>query len=528
MRWATRWTLTVLSAVLLLACYPNGGWMPHGLGWVAWFALVPLYVALLGGPNEAPLRPRHVVLISYVSAFLFLGANCYWIAPCMHNYGDLNWGFAALALVIYAAILAFWYGLTGWCLGCIAQRSRMWALVAAPFLWVTAELLRSRVSGIPWDYLGQSQVDAGVTRSIAPVAGVIGISFLVAGINAAFTAAVLLRSRRRWKMLVPYALLGAFILIASFDGTVAIPAGRSFSLALLLQPNEKLNQEGWAVNGFDRNMQAYGELMRGAFAADNPAMHPSPTTVIIWPESPAPLSENDPRFRDAVSAFAKQYSAPMIVGNTAEERISPEPGAPPVRAFFNSASFVTPDGNFAGRYDKIHLVPFGEYVPHKNFLAFLHNLTQGAGDLTPGHERKVFRYGGHAFGTFICYESVFPEEVREFANNGADVLVNISDDAWYGDTSAPWQHLDQTRMRAIENHKWVLLDTNNGVTASIDPNGTIVAAAPRKIATAVRVPFAFVPGTTFYSRHGDWFAWLSAAVSLLITIAMAIRSKVAP
>jgi len=176
---------------------------------------------------------------------------------------------------------------------------------------------------------------------------------------------------------------------------------------------------------------------------------------------------------------------------------------------------MDPRGNAVGRYDKIHLVPFGEYVPFQNLLFFANKLTREVGDFARGTERKVFDLNGTRVGVFICYESVFPNEVREFTANGAQVLVNISDDLWYGETSAPGQHLQMSRMRAMESHRWLLLATNNGTTASIDPFGRVVKRTQRNVRTAVVVPYAPQNESTFYSRNGDVFAWACVIISLL-------------
>jgi apolipoprotein N-acyltransferase len=180
---------------------------------------------------------------------------------------------------------------------------------------------------------------------------------------------------------------------------------------------------------------------------------------------------------------------------------------------FNSADFIQPDGQFAGRYDKMHLVPFGEYVPYKKLFFFAGDLLAEAGDLQFGSRRTIFQTGGHTYGAFICYESIFADEIRQFSDMGADVLVNISDDGWYGDTSAAWEHLNMVRMRAIENHRWVLRATNTGVTASIDPYGRVVVSAPRHRRTSLRVGFDFEKDITFYAKYGDLFAYLCALVT---------------
>jgi len=222
------------------------------------------------------------------------------------------------------------------------------------------------------------------------------------------------------------------------------------------------------------------------------------------------FQENDPEFRMAMSRLARAADAPVIVGNIG---IDADREATRGYDIHNSADFIQPDGSFAGRYDKMHLVPFGEYVPYKKLFFFAGKLLDDVGDLDPGTRRSVFTTGGHTYGTFICYESVFGDEMRQYAQMGADVLVNISDDGWYGDTSAAWEHLNMVRMRAIENHRWVLRATNTGVTAAIDPYGRVVVSAPRHRRTSVRAGFNYEHDITFYSAHGDLFAYLCALVT---------------
>jgi apolipoprotein N-acyltransferase len=166
----------------------------------------------------------------------------------------------------------------------------------------------------------------------------------------------------------------------------------------------------------------------------------------------------------------------------------------------------------------MHLVPFGEYVPLKRIFAFASGLTAQVGDFTSGESRDPLPADGSKLGVFICYESIFPDEIRQFARKGAGVYVNISNDGWYGDSGAYAQHLKQIRMRAVENARWILRDANTGVTASIDPYGRIVATVPRKIRTVLEAPYALSNVTTFYTRHGDWFAYLCAIISVLALI----------
>ncbi len=244
-------------------------------------------------------------------------------------------------------------------------------------------------------------------------------------------------------------------------------------------------------------------------------------TIVIWPEAPSHLISSDPFFRQSIGALSREARAPAIIGSLGVDRSSSSP-----RGYFeyDSASLFDAAGNYAGRYDKIHLVPWGEYVPFKQFFSFAQKLTEGVGDMDRGRERTVFSSDGHSYGVFVCYESIFGDEVRQFAKNGAEVLVNISDDGWYGDSGAPWQHLNMARMRAIENRRWVLRDTNTGITTAIDPYGRMQAQAPRHVRGAFAFPFEFEQGTTFYTRHGDWFAWLCVFVTLL-AIAVSTSNK---
>jgi apolipoprotein N-acyltransferase len=223
-----------------------------------------------------------------------------------------------------------------------------------------------------------------------------------------------------------------------------------------------------------------------------------------------------------VGELAHSLKAPVIAGSLGVDR---DPAAEQGYAEYDSASLFAADGNYAGRYDKIHLVPWGEYTPYPAVFGFVHKLTEGIGAMTRGHVRSVYTTRGHAYGTFICYESIFGTEVREFAKNGAEVLVNISDDGWYGDSGAPWQHLNMARMRAIENRRWLLRDTNTGITTAIDPYGRMAAQAPRHVRAAFAFPFDYTQGTTFYTRHGDWFAWLCALLTLAALGAVLTQRK---
>jgi apolipoprotein N-acyltransferase len=246
-----------------------------------------------------------------------------------------------------------------------------------------------------------------------------------------------------------------------------------------------------------------------------------PPEIVVWPESPAPFFISDRQFRAAVSDIALASNAYVIVGSLGEVGVSTQS----TRQLYNSAALITPAGEWTARYDKIHLVPFGEYIPFRSLLSFANKLTKEVGDFVPGANRTPFDLGRYKAGVFICYESVFPGEIREFARNGANVYINISNDGWFGRYGAPRQHLNQARMRAVENNRWLLRATNTGITSAIDPYGRVVDEAPRETYTYLDAPFSIVTGTTFYTRHGDWFAFACAIISVLMIVFSAVPSR---
>jgi apolipoprotein N-acyltransferase len=247
--------------------------------------------------------------------------------------------------------------------------------------------------------------------------------------------------------------------------------------------------------------------------------------LIVWPENPAPFYTGDPLFRNVINDTAQKSNAWMLVGGIGMDNSNGNANA---QRFYNSGALVSPAGQWTSRYDKAHLVPFGEYLPFKSVFGFAGGLTKEVGDFTPGGAHIPLDADGKRLGVFICYESIFPDEIRQLVANGAQVFVNISNDGWYGDSGAYAQHLKQARMRAVENARWLLRDTNTGVTSSIDPYGRVVASIPRKTRAALDAPYALSNVVTIYTRYGDWFAYLCAIISLMGLIArFASESKLA-
>jgi len=510
--------------------FPVAGPLPHWRAELAYIALIPLLITLLFRRRGfAWSRVAWNTLIGYFCGIIWYAGTCYWIQSTMHLYGNLSTPFSWIILFLFCMFLALYFALFALLLS-LAQRatgSTAWTLMTVPFLWVAMELACARITSFPWNQLGYSQIDNLLLTRIAPWAGTYGISFYIAAINSAIACFFLLRC---WRARLVPALVAIVLIAAVHRGfTLQPPMETAPHTAMLLQPDLNVGAENaWAGHEFDVQMQHFAALSENGCnpyfaglptrqtALVQPDCKPSRPAIdlIAWPESPAPFIDSDPRFRHWVSALAEDTHASMVVGDIAIE----QPVGQGPRAVYNSAAFIAPDGTFVGRYDKMHLVPFGEYVPFQNLLSFAGSLTTEVGQMTHGRRRVVFAANGHSYGPFICYEAIFADEVRQFANMGADVLVNISDDGWYGDTSAPWQHLNMARMRAIENDRWLLRDTNSGITAVVDPHGRVLQSSPRHIQTSLLAHFNYIERKTFYTEHGDLFAWLCAIIAIVLAV----------
>lgn len=505
------WLLAIFSAVLQVVIFP----LPN-LYLLSWVAVAPLLVALLrarrpetlqldGAIKLLPASPLQGFLLGYVCGIVWYGGNCYWVYSTMKQYGGISAPGAAGLLLLFCLYLGLYHGAFGILIAVLAKWSERAAIVLSPFVWVAVELARARISGFPWDLLGTSQVDNVPLAKIATATGVYGLSLEIMIVNAAFAAAFLLRRHRRRSLLL--AALAAAALLQSAKWIPA-PALTADHTAVLVQENVPvLDSADWTHQYLEDTLADLRKL-----SLNPPGGEQARPSLIVWPESPAPFYTNDALFRSTITDIAINAKAWMVAGSIGVENANSFSQQP--QEIFNSAVLVNPFGQFVSRYDKIHLVPFGEYVPFKDLLSFAGGLTKEVGDFSSGASREPLRAGDEKLGVFICYESVFPDEVRQFAKNGAQVLVNISNDGWYGDSGAYAQHLKQARMRAIENARWLLRTTNTGVTAAIDPEGRVVEKLPRKVRTALVAPYALENATTFYTRHGDWLAYACAIISL--------------
>ncbi len=478
--------LAILSAVLLILVFPR-----FDVAMLAPVCLAPLLVASAAQP-----RASRRFLAGWLAGVVSWFGLCYWIRNVLDAYGGLAGAGAWGAFLLFCAAKAVHMGVFATLAGPLV--GRWYAIPAIAALWTGIERTHGPL-GFAWLALGNAAIDMGALARVAPWTGVYGASFLLAMMSAAVALALLRRPRRELAWLLALPLLFAL---------PGLPAPeRGTRSAAVVQPNLPMHAT-WTETTMREMHDRLARLsLDAALAAGEP-----PANVLVWPETPAPIYfETDPKFADQARQVARLARAPFLFGTVAYTGD---------KAPLNSAQMLTPVGEPAGRYDKMRLVPFGEFIPP--LFGFIQRITQEAGDFSPGREIVLFPVGGERVGAFICYESAFPDHVRQFAARGATVLFNLTNDGYFGPTAAREQHLLLARMRAVENRRWIVRPANDGITASIDPAGRIAGQWPSFAERSGRLRYSPESSTTLYTRHGDWFAWLCLASGLAASAAQAM------
>ena len=484
-----RFILAILTGVLFALSFPDAA-----QGWLMFVALAPLLVAALRA--RSTWEAFFLGWVGFTTAWLIMVP---WVVRAMSRYGGLPYIVSVLLLVAMALIL----GLYGGAFAAIVKRLRLgerflpWLLV--PLAWAAIEFARTYLlSGFPWNLVATAIVDytslIQIDRAIGPYAT--GALVVLPSVVIAWLVT------QRVASIVRVLVLGSLgILMLVWWGTglvasklIARPGGADPVKAALLQPN--ISQD---MRWDEDNVLAIYRKMVGMTveAAKNGAK------VIVWPESTVPLSYTETHFyRTSIEELSRDYDIDIILGSVATDPARPG-------RLWNSA-FLASGGRTIGHYDKIRLVPFGEYVPLRRVLFFAEKLVRAVGEFEFG--TNDFPLGGKLkYGPAICYEIVYPQITRSQIRNGADVLVTITNDAWYDGTSAPAQHLAQARLRAIEGNRYLLRAATTGISAFIDPTGRMLEAVPMGRDGIIYATFEPRTETTPYVKFGDWFAWLACA-----------------
>lgn len=505
------------------------------LGLLAWIALIPLHWAL-DGKSKA-----EAFWIGWLSGTIAFTGMMSWVVTAMNTYGKVPLAISYGLMLLLTAYLGLYVGL--YSAGAVWFRSLIprYGLFAVPCLWVTLELIRTYVlSGMPWGLLGYSQYRQIEIIQIADHMGVYGVSFLIVLVNVAlaeFLSWLMPYFRNFRPARLPWELAAMAALLVTLSWQYGLVTLSEVAFSGIPQTSITVGVVQPNVDQAVKWDNAYREETLARFDRLTEKLGRA-TDLVVWPEAATPfVFEREPVYQLQLMALANRAKAPILFGSPA---LRFYPDRRPY--LMNSAYLLAPDGQLLGRYDKHHLVPFGEYIPFKSsLLFFLDKLVEGIGDFEPGTGPTVLTLtpkpksatAGTAeatlrpisFGVAICYEVIFPNLVRQFAANGAEFLVTVTNDAWFGASSAASQHFSMVVFRSVENHLAFARSANTGISGFIDPFGHIVEATPIFTEQAVKAKMQVWRPHTFYSRYGDVFAYGCAIISALLFLFGIFRTK---
>ena len=460
---------------------------------------------------------RQAFLLGLTTGLVYFTGTLYWITLVMAVYGGLPMWIAASLNGALIAYLALFPALFAVVMRRAVAAFGAHALAAAPLAWVATELGRTYIlTGFPWVLVGYSQAAVLPIAQLASLFGVYGVSALVVAVSAAAANVVVARKASHRVRLA--AVVAGFVLAVAVwgGGRVRVAdltrAGEPIRVGLV-QGNVDQGQK-WDPARATSIFTNYLEMTRQA--VDRGAQ------FVLWPESSTPFYFEEPRDHadaDRLRAVARQLHVAILIGSDQIEK-----GVP--LKYFNSAFLVRDDGSTGGVYRKMHLVPFGEYVPFQRMLFFAAPLVEAVSDFSEGQQPVLLPVGGHMISTSICYEIVYPNLVRQFVVGGSELLTTITNDAWFGRTSAPYQHFAQASMRAIEEGRYLVRSANTGISGIVDPYGHVVEQTPIYQPAVVVGEARFLRTTTVYTRIGDAFAYASVVATLALVVLSRRRRRV--
>ena len=494
----------MLSGVAGALSFPTTDWHLF-----AWLWLVP---ALCGALWRSP---RGALGDGWLAGTVFFVVLLRWLDFTFENYSSIPWPVTWLPITALAAYCGLYLGVVGSVIAWLRPRlGAGWALATAPVLWVAGEWIRGwLMGGFPWGLLGYSQHAALSVIQIAELGGVYAVSFLLVAVNAAIAGLCVLGPRRA----TPGAIVAAALLVLSLgfgwrilahDFGPEARAPRSIRISVI-QPVIEQEQK-WDPARQAEILGVYEHLTRQA-AQSRPA-------AVFWPETAAPIFlRGDPALLSRLVSLVRETGVPILVGSV--DRL---PG--PDGKFLNSA-FLLGDQGITGKYDKIQLVPFGEYIPLASVIGFIRQWAEFISDFAPGSTQTVFRLDEAPFGAVICYEVIFADLFRGFAGGGASFMANITNDAWFGRTSGPWQHLGTLPLRAVENRIAIARAANTGVSALITPDGRVSPTLPLFQRGFLTLSVPLRSRTTLYTRFGNWLVYLCVALSAAAGVVALARGR---
>ena len=490
--------LAAISGILLVLIFPRFNFES-----LAWFAFIPLFSAI-----EAK-TPQSAALLGFITGMVFYTWGLSWINNTLINYGNLPSVVSFMVLGLLAAYLSFYTALFCYLIRRVCKENRGLFFLFAPVLWVSLEYIRSTHSefGFSWLGLGYSQFKTLHVIQMAEITGVYGISWLIMLLNAGLYLA--------WKTWREPGNVGARFISVTL---LVFACWWGYGSVVMDRPNTDKNS-GLTVGLIQGNVEqfmkwnpVFQKVVMGKYRDLTLVAAQSKPQLIVWPETAMPFYYNQhPVGTEFVNDLARQTQTPILFGSPHKENKDGH------TTHYNSAYLVSETGDTQNRYDKIHLVPFGEFVPFRKLLFFVEKMVEMIGDFGRGKEATLFDVAGYKAGVSICYEIIFPDLIRQAVKNGADFLINITNDAWFGKSAASYQHMSMGALRAVENRVPIVRAANTGISGTIDANGAlrdetdlfVEAAKITKITPRQR-------GLTFYTAYGDVFSWICLVLTVVL------------
>jgi apolipoprotein N-acyltransferase len=506
----------LLSGVLLALSFPK-----YGHPAVAFIALVPLLIALSGWSGRGVAIPgvstRRGFVLGLIAGFIHFAGTVYWTGATVSTFGGLPVVVAAIVAALLALYMAAYVAVTGAIVAMLTRRFGIGGLCLAPAAWVATEYLRGIVfGGFPWIPLGNTMVTLLPIAQVASAFGVYGLSLLVASVNVGFAVAALgpsslSRSADRARLIAAGGTL-AFIAMVSIWGGMrladnSLTNGAPIKIGLI--QGNIAQTDKWNPARADMILNRYLQLSKQAAA--------NGAQFLMWPESATPFYFEEDPTGGVVRGLARGLGMPLLLGSDEIEDANPPRS-------YNAAFLLDTHGSTAAVYRKIQLVPFGEYVPFQRVLFFVGPLVEAVSAFSRGTRVTMLPVEGHMISTAICYEVTYPALAREAVRQGSEMLTTITNDAWYGESSAAFQHFEMAAMRAIEQGRYLARAANTGISGIIDPYGRVLVRTGLFETAAVVGEARFVQARTLYSRIGDLIAYLSLATTFL-ALAAAIRRR---
>jgi len=502
--------LALLSGAFLALSFPKFGHPAF-----AWIALAPVLVAVAHRPQPA----RRAFTLGLVAGVVCFTGTLYWLVETMTTFGGLSTPTAAFAAGVLIAYLSIFPALFALIQARLVRTLGRRALLIAPFVWVASEMGRTYIlDGFPWELLGYSQAGVLPVAQLASVVGVYGLSGFVALVSAAAAYVALDRSAARWRVagVVALIVLGAGLWGALRLRESALTREGTPVRVAVLQGNV-LQDQKWDPALRNAIMDRYVDMTRVAIGRN--------AQFVLWPESATPLPyEQDPARGDAIRRLAREAHITLLIGSDQVETAGPLDQGKRQERYYNAAYLIRPDGSTGAIYRKIHLVPFGEYVPFQRVLFFVGPIVEAVSDFAPGTETLVLPVAGHQASTAICYEVIYSSLIRAFVTRGSELLTTITNDAWYGWSSAAYQHWQQASLRSVEEGRYLARAANTGISGFVDPYGRVLQKSQMFQSAVMTEDVRFITSRTIYSRIGDVAGW--GSVALTAAALLATRRKV--